>query len=564
MGGTKLGNLTNQQLRIPLNLLGQSGCRLGFPGATLYLDPYLSNSVQELDAADLKRLNPIPFPPETVSDADWVLLTHEHIDHCDPHTIPALAAASPQACFLAPQPVVEILRGWGIAEERILRAEEYWRELAPGLKIRAIPAAHPEITRDTDGHLSYVGYLLNYHGKRTYLAGDTFVRQEILDTLTAEGPIHTAFLPVNEHNFFLGRRGIIGNMSVREAFQFAEEIGAKQVIPVHWDMFAANTIDPDEIRFIHHRLKPNFGLLIRPTVLNLADVRLSIIIRTLNEAEHLDDLLTGIANQQTEGLGHEVVLVDSGSTDGTLEIAERHGCIIRHIRREDFSFGRSLNIGCEAANGDILVITSGHCVPVDNHWLRHLCHPLLDGEAEITYGRQYGGPNSQFSECRIFGKYYPEDSTEAQNSFFCNNANAALLHSAWAQYRFDEDLTGLEDMELAKRVVAAGGRVTYTPKAGVYHYHAESWKQVRRRFEREAIALQQIMPQVHVSPVDTARYITTSVWRDWCAAAREKMFTEKAGDILRYRWNQYLGTYTGNHQHRKLSRAEKEKYFFPD
>src|SRR3546814_768386 len=103
---------------IPIRLLGQSGCRLGFPGCTVYLDPYLSNSVQELDAADLARLAPIPLAPSEVTDADWVLITHDHIDHCDPHTLPALAAASPRARFLGPTSVLGLLARWGIAAER--------------------------------------------------------------------------------------------------------------------------------------------------------------------------------------------------------------------------------------------------------------------------------------------------------------------------------------------------------------------------------------------------------------------------------------------------------------
>ena len=550
--------------RIPVKMLGQSGCMLRLADVVLYVDPYLSNSVQELDAPDLARLTPIPFPPESVTNADWVLLTHEHIDHCDPQTIPKLAVASPQARFLAPQAVVDILRQWGISEKRIVRAEEHWLELSPTLKVRAIPAAHPEIIRDMDGNLRYVGYLLDYQGKRIYFSGDTFARQEILDVLVAERPVHIAFLPVNEHNFFRERRGIVGNMSVREAFKFAEESGAEQVVAVHWDMFAANAVDPEEIRFIHRRLRPAFRLLIQPTVLNLADARISIVIRTLNEAGHLEALLTGIAGQEVSGLGYEVVLVDSGSTDGTVEIAERHGCIIRHISREEFSFGRSLNIGCEAANGEILVFISGHCVPVDTDWLQHLCQPLLDSDAEYTYGRQYGGADSHFSEHRIFGKYYPESIADAQSGFFCNNANAALLQCVWAEYGFDEDLTGLEDLDLGKRLLKACGRIRYVPDAAVYHYHSESWRQVRRRFEREAIALQHIMPQLHVSLLDTVRYVVTSIWLDCMSALRHKKLCSTIVGILRYRYNQYLGSHLGNHLHRKLSHAEKEKYFYPE
>lgn len=553
----------NEALRIPVAMLGQSGCRLAFPGATVYLDPYLSNSVQELDAPDLAREVPVPFLPERVTDADWVLITHEHIDHCDPHTIPKLARASPQARFVGPAPVVNRLTEWGIAPSRIVLAIEDWIDLAPGLRLCTVPAAHPEIARDAQGRLACVGFVLEYSGRRIYLAGDTSARQEIIDALVTNGPIHTAFLPVNEHNFFRGRRGIIGNMSVREAFQFASEIRAKQVVAVHWDMFAANAVDPDEIRLIHQRMNPGFALLLKPATINLTDIRISVVIRTLNEALHLDAVLQAIASQQTEDLPPEVVLVDSGSTDATLDIAQRRGCRIHHIEREEFSFGRSLNRGCEAASGDILVITSGHCVPADPHWLQKLCQPIIEGKAHYTYGRQMGGVDSFFSECRIFAKYFPEQSRIPQQDFFCNNANAALLRGTWETCRFDEEITGLEDMELARRLVLNGGVLAYVAEAVVFHHHSETWRQVRRRFEREAIALRKIMPQIHVSLLDMLRYFVTSVWKDWVYAWHAKLWRSKALEIVFYRWNQYLGSHQGNHEHRKLSHAEKEKYFYP-
>ncbi len=553
----------SNSLCIPTQVLGQSGCKLQFSNCTIYLDPYLSNSVQELDAPDLERLQPIPFLPESVVDADKVLITHEHIDHCDPHTIPKLANASPQARFICPVTVYKHLIEWGIDKSRIILASEDWIELEANLSVRAVPAAHPEIIRDGNGNLACVGYLLKYFDKLIYLAGDTCVKQEIIDILVENGPINTAFLPVNEHNFFRGRRGIIGNMSVREAFQFAEEIKAKQVVAVHWDMFAINAVEPDEIRLIHKLLNPNFVLLINPFQLNLDPVRVSLVIRTLNEAVHLNSLLQGIEKQKTDGLEYEVILVDSGSTDGTLEIAARHNCHIYHITREEFSFGRSLNLGCEAASGDILVITSGHCVPTDEYWLQHLCQPILDREVNYAYGRQIGGTNSHFSECQIFAKYYPDENSYPRDDFFCNNANSAILRSTWEEYSFDEEITGLEDMELAKRLLCDGGKLRYVSTATVVHYHNETWAQVGRRFEREAIALQKIMPQVHVSLLDTLRYISSSILNDWVCAWREKIWNIKAVEIIYYRWNQYFGAYKGNHEHRKLSRTEKEKYYFP-
>jgi len=484
------------------------------------------------------------------------------MDHCDPHTLPIIAKASPQARFIGPASVMNQLREWGIEDSRISTAEEQWSEISQGLRLLTIPAAHPEIQRNGSGQLEAVGYLLEFGGQKIYLAGDTFVRQDIIDLLCTNGPIHTAFLPVNEHNFFRGRRGIIGNMTVREAFQFAQEVGVQQVVPVHWDMFAINAVDPDEIRLIHQKTKPGFALLLNPTHINLGAIQASIIIRTLNEARYLGVLLESIRMQNTGGINCEVVLVDSGSTDATLAIAESHGCRILHITCEEFSFGRSLNVGCAAAQGDILVITSGHCVPVDENWLARLCRPLLEGEAEYVYGRQHSGPESHYSESRIFAKYFSEKSMVPQREFFCNNANSALLKSVWQSYQFDEDLTGLEDMDFAQRMQRGGGRVAYIAEAGVYHHHSETWLQVRRRFEREALALQKIMPQVHVNVLDAVRYIISSIWRDWRAAKKSGLKPELS-DIFNYRTNQFIGVLKGSHQHRKMSHAEKEKYFYP-
>ena len=296
----------------------------------------------------------------------------------------------------------------------------------------------------------------------------------------------------------------------------------------------------------------------------MSNQTVSIVIRTLNEARHLPDLLRAIQEQVLDdGLAVEVVVVDSGSTDRTLEIAQSFGCKIVHIDRRLFSFGRSLNWGCERACGDILVFISGHCVPVDRHWLARLCRPLRNGEASYSYGRQVGDDDSFFSERRIFAQYYPGESAVPQSGFFCNNANSALLTQVWRSNRFDEDLTGLEDMELAKRLTTMGHKIGYVAEAPVYHHHRESWAQVKRRFEREAIALQQIMPGVHLSRLDVARYFATSVLLDFRSAWQHDSFLPEWLNIVRYRWAQYSGSHKGNHELRRLSQSQKERFFYP-
>jgi len=553
----------NNSFQVPLKMLGQSGVRLVLGKKIIYIDPYLSNSVQEIHDPSLARMVPILLKPEEVVDADYVFITHEHTDHCDPQTIPILAKCSPHAKFVCPRIASEILKGWEIDSSRIIIAHEEWIDLEFDLKFKAIPAAHPEIKRDSKGMLECVGYLLEGMGKNIYFAGDTTAKQEIIDILVNEHPIDVAFLPVNEHNFFKGRSGIIGNMSVREAFQFADELGVEQVVAVHWDMFSSNSVYPDEIRLVYEGMRPDFKLLINPSSLNFSTHRVSIIIRTLNEARYLEALLTQIRRQTLGRMGYEVILVDSGSTDETISIAAKHDCKILHITRQEFTFGRSLNLGCEAASGDILVLISGHCVPEDDLWLEKLCAPLINMQAEYCYGRQIGGPETHYSESQIFSKFYPNKSSIPQVGFFCNNANSALLTSSWREYGFSEDLTGLEDMDLARRIVDDGGFIAYVADAVVTHFHHESWLQVRRRFEREALALQNIMPQIHLNLLDTFRYMVSSIYLDWISSRHSDSKIVSLETIFKYRWNQYMGSWKGNHEHRELSRCEREKYFFP-
>lgn len=292
-------------------------------------------------------------------------------------------------------------------------------------------------------------------------------------------------------------------------------------------------------------------------------MKASIIIRTYNEGAHIQALLDGIALQRIDHHEVETIVVDSGSTDHTMRIAEAFGVRLLHIKKEEFSFGRSLNIGCAAARGDVLVFVSGHCLPATQDWLSNLIHPLGKEQVAYSYGRQIGNGHSYLSECQIFEKYFPNDSRIPQEGFYCNNANSALLKSVWQEHRFDEELTGLEDMKLAKRLVYEGLKVAYVASAPVFHLHQESWRQVKRRFEREAIALQQIMPEVHLSLIDFVRYWMSAAMLDLRAAKKDGVALRRAKEIVLYRLMQYWGAYIGNHMHRQLSRRRKELYYFP-
>jgi len=294
-------------------------------------------------------------------------------------------------------------------------------------------------------------------------------------------------------------------------------------------------------------------------------VTVSIIVRALNEEQWLDGALDSCRRQILDSeIDLELVLVDSGSTDRTLDIAKKHACQIFHIKKSEFTFGRSLNIGCDGSTGDILVFISAHCVPDNNHWLQNLITPLQTGVCDYVYGRQIGHKTvTRFSENEVFAHYFGEESELKQDGFFCNNANSAITRAVWKKHRFDETVTGLEDMVLAKAIVNDGGQIGYVADATVVHIHEESLQQVRRRYYREALTVRDIMPEVHFNVFDLIRCYLAGVFHDLDQARHSKVFFKEAKGILGFRFMQFWGTYRGHNEHRTLSRVQKEGYYYP-
>eukprot|EP00438_Fugacium_kawagutii_P011496 Skav204693 [mRNA] locus=scaffold7486:26142:27026:+ [translate_table: standard] len=290
----------------------------------------------------------------------------------------------------------------------------------------------------------------------------------------------------------------------------------------------------------------------------------SIVIRTYNEARWLGKVLEACASQELAEGEFEVVIVDSGSTDATLEIARQGGARVTHINKSDFTFGRSLNVGCQFARGKFLVFISGHCIPIRADWLSNLIAPLQEKEVALVYGRQQGLDGvTKFSEEQLFRKYFPNKSEIPQEGFFCNNANSAVPKWVWEKYKFDENVTGLEDMVLGKALVKDGYKLGYEANASVIHIHEESWSKIRTRYEREAVALQEIMPEVHIRFSDFLRYTLAGVLLDCGEALNQRVFWKEIGNIICFRAMQYWGAYKGNNDLRKISQDRKDRYFYP-
>ena len=286
---------------------------------------------------------------------------------------------------------------------------------------------------------------------------------------------------------------------------------------------------------------------------------ISIIIRTLNEEKYLEELLSNIFNQKLSNFKIEVVLIDSGSNDNTIKIAESYDVRITNINKRDFSFGRSLNQGCIFSKGEILVFISGHCVPVNNFWLSELIKPLIEEKADYVYGRQQGRDTTKFSENQLFNQLFPPNK-KTFNGEFCNNANAAITRQSWSKFKFDEDLTGLEDLDMGLKITKNGGIVFYTPEASVFHIHDENWSQIFKRYERESIALKKIYPNFSFSITNLISSTIKYIFKDLKASLKDRIFIKELRNIIFYRFVQFFAIYRG--QYNVTSTEEKKEKFF--
>lgn len=286
----------------------------------------------------------------------------------------------------------------------------------------------------------------------------------------------------------------------------------------------------------------------------------SIVIRAYNEEKHIGRLLEGIKQQTLKDI--EVILVDSGSSDKTISIAESFGARVVNIHPEEFTFGRSLNDGIKESKRNFVVIASAHVYPVYPDWLESLLHPFQDDRIALTYGKQRGPESAKFSEQQIFHQWYPDTGKEIQATAFCNNANAAIRKSLWEQNPYDETLTGLEDLDWAKRMQAQGHAIAYVAEAEIIHVHNETPRGVYNRYRREAMALRKIYPEANFSFYDFLRLTTANVLSDLWHAAREGVLLKNIPSIFWFRYNQFHGTRMGHRETSFVTPQLRETFYY--
>ena len=226
--------------------LGQSGFLLQWQGQHLLFDPYLSDSLTKKYAATDKphvRMTERVVAPERLNFIHVVTSSHNHTDHLDPETLDSLLRENQKMELIIPEANREFVI------DRLKISAELPRGLDAGqfttvgpFKIHGVPAAHEQLERDGNGRHNFLGYVVEFDGHFIYHSGDTVLYDGMVEGLR-RWPIDVALLPINGR---APERRVAGNLRGREAALLAKDIGARMVIPCHYEMFEFNTATPDE------------------------------------------------------------------------------------------------------------------------------------------------------------------------------------------------------------------------------------------------------------------------------------------------------------------------------
>lgn len=228
---------------VGLNWLGQAGFVVRTGATTALIDPFLSPwNGRRYESA---------LPPSRAEGVDLVLVTHEHIDHFDASSAPAIAAASPGAVFVVPAPIADMVTEAGIAADRVVGVQPEDDLEVAGMRIRPVPAMHGVTMDDaygfgeemSGGLTRFLGFVLDAGGVRLYHAGDT-IHFEGMESLLRDLEVDVGMLPINGRDAEREARGIVGNLSEREAAWLAHEAALDLLIPMHYDLFARNLGSP--------------------------------------------------------------------------------------------------------------------------------------------------------------------------------------------------------------------------------------------------------------------------------------------------------------------------------
>jgi glycosyltransferase involved in cell wall biosynthesis len=230
-------------------------------------------------------------------------------------------------------------------------------------------------------------------------------------------------------------------------------------------------------------------------------MKVSIIILSKNGRGRLKNVLDKVTGQKQDW-DFEIIVIDSGSVDGSLAIIKDYPVKLYNIRPEDFSHSKTRNFAASLASGEYLVYLSQDAEPADNDWLKKLIAPLVDDLAVgAVFGKQVPyaetNPVNSFRVRWIYGdelllKHAGVNSGFSRRSFNFSNVNSAVRRELLLRFPFREDLFFCEDVYLAKQLLSNGYKIVYSPAAAVIHSHNHSIQELFSRYFDIAIAYKKI------------------------------------------------------------------------
>ncbi len=176
-------------------------------------------------------------------------------------------------------------------------------------------------------------------------------------------------------------------------------------------------------------------------------------------------------------------MIDSGSTDGTLEIARRYPVRIEQIPPETFHHARTRNYAAGLAKGEFLVFLSQDAIPASDMWLQGMISNFDDQSVGAAYGRQLPRHDSTLERQETLDAVYGgervvKDPSRGQECGFryyhFSSVNSAIRKEVWQATGFPDDLKVYEDLGIAKRILDAGWKIVYEPQGAVYHSHSHT------------------------------------------------------------------------------------------